>query len=541
MCGDLSAPGSTQLTNQLLQISHIKDDGQVVLSPREGAYRVGSKHRARVLAHSPFDGTLLLSLQKSVLEQRFMLVSELKVGEVIKVRVAGVRGGGARTHTNVSSFLSGHDQTPHRQGHVCQLARERRWHGLAITLRGYPIEKSGEEVQGGKHGQVQSELRRCAWHCHTAEIPPPHPLQILSIDAEKNRILLTLKKSLVDSKLPIPTSIDDVTLDMITPGTIAKVLDKALLVEVFGGLRVFVPISEASDGYVTDLSEHFFAGKPVNVRVTSIAREQGRLYGSLRQALPGYVAVEAIEIGHIVEGIVTAVHKEQIVLNLEPSQSKALLSMGNEANHRSVALDDLRASLKIGEKLTDLVVLAKSNDTGLFIVGNKPKSGASKPVALPRLTLSSIQPGQILPARIISSNPQGAFLQVARNVKGRLHRTDMVDDFEKQPPQHEVGEVVKCYVVKVDLATSQMDLSTRPSRVNTPGSSEASTIKDREVDAATSLKEGDRVRGFVKSIGSAGLFVTLGRSVTARVQIKEMFDDVGGAGPDGGGILADRC
>jgi rRNA biogenesis protein RRP5 len=78
----------------------------------------------------------------------------------------------------------------------------------------------------------------------------------------------------------------------------------------------------------------------------------------------------------------------------------------------------------------------------------------------------------------------------------------------------------------VDLGSSQLDLSTRPSRINTPGSSEASAIKDREVDDITSLKVGDQVRGFVKSMSGGGLFVTLGRSVTARVQIKEMFDDV---------------
>ncbi len=67
------------------QISNVKDDANVVLSSREGPYQVGSTHKARVLEHSPFDGTIILSLQKSVLEQRFMVVSELKVGEIIKV------------------------------------------------------------------------------------------------------------------------------------------------------------------------------------------------------------------------------------------------------------------------------------------------------------------------------------------------------------------------------------------------------------------------------------------------------------------------
>ncbi len=41
-------------------------------------------HRARVTGYHPLDGLLQLSLQSSVLDQRFLQVSEVQVGEVIK-------------------------------------------------------------------------------------------------------------------------------------------------------------------------------------------------------------------------------------------------------------------------------------------------------------------------------------------------------------------------------------------------------------------------------------------------------------------------
>ena len=56
---------------------------------------------------------------------------------------------------------------------------------------------------------------------------------------------MTLKKTLVESPHPVTESFDEVTLGMVTPGVVAKVLDKGCLVSLFGGLRAFVPMAEA--------------------------------------------------------------------------------------------------------------------------------------------------------------------------------------------------------------------------------------------------------------------------------------------------------
>lgn len=68
------------------QISHVADERPAALSATSGTWRVGTKHKARVIGHSPMDGVIMLSFEKRVLEQRFMQVSEIKVGEVMKVR-----------------------------------------------------------------------------------------------------------------------------------------------------------------------------------------------------------------------------------------------------------------------------------------------------------------------------------------------------------------------------------------------------------------------------------------------------------------------
>ena len=51
-------------------------------------------------------------------------------------------------------------------------------------------------------------------------------------------------------------------------------------------------------------------------------------------------------------------------------------------------------------------------------------------------------------------------------------------------------------------------------------------IVDQEINHISDIHVGDTVRGSIKSVADHGLFVTIGRDIDARVQIRELFDDV---------------
>jgi len=384
------------------------------------------------------------------------------------------------------------------------------------------------------HGSVQGVV----FPMHYADIKLKHPekrfktgqsvkCRVFSIEPEKGRVKLTLKKSLVEATEAIPLSFEDVKADMITPGLITKVFDKGCLVEMFSGIVAYVPLAEVSDAFITDLKTAVFEGKPVKIKITSVDRDTQKLFASIRQALPANIAAAAIQIDDVVSGEVAQIHQDQVVLKLMPSQRKAILALGNLAHHRGIKVADLKTSLKIGEKLEDLVVVVKSEDTGLIIVANKQKpesTGASSKLNTQTLNMADLKPGQIVPARVTKKNAQGYFLSITRNVIGRLHPTDMADDYDKTP-EIKQGDIVKCCVIKVDAEARQLDLSTRPSRVDAAASSGKSIITDREIETLTDLKAGQKIRGIVKNITGSGLYVNIGRTVTARVMIKEMFDD----------------
>jgi rRNA biogenesis protein RRP5 len=70
--------------NNFAQISHVSDDRVPSLSPSSGAWKVDTIHRARVTGYFPFDGLLQLSLRPSILEQNYLQVGDVQVGELIK-------------------------------------------------------------------------------------------------------------------------------------------------------------------------------------------------------------------------------------------------------------------------------------------------------------------------------------------------------------------------------------------------------------------------------------------------------------------------
>lgn len=306
---------------------------------------------------------------------------------------------------------------------------------------------------------------------------------------------------------------------------------------MYGGVRAFVPVGEASDVFVQNLEDFFFVGKPVKIKIINRDESTSRLVASIRQAIPGSTSKAAlatistsdIEIGTLVQGTISAIHTAHVLLSLVPSQAKALLSKANLANHRGVSVDELAPSLKVGEKLSGLIVLAKDDARSILIVANNIKTEKRQPSGISQqaLTFDSIHIGEILPGRVVSHSNHGALIQISKTIRGRVHLTDSSDDYAQNAAFPEKDKILRAFVVKVDPSSRIIDLSLRPSRLNPE---KETKIVDPEISSLEQLTVGQTVRGFVRGINDSGLFVALGRTVTARVMIKNLFDEVSIAG-----------
>ncbi|KZT05820.1 U3 snoRNP-associated protein Rrp5 [Laetiporus sulphureus 93-53] len=464
-----------------VHISQTSDDHVPSLSPSSGLWKIGTVHKGRVTGYFPFDGYLQLSLRQSVLEQKFLQVGEVQVGELVR--------GTVKRLTDSALFVS-----------------------------------------------ISGSVDAVIWPNHYADIVLKHPqkrfmagsnikCRVLVVNPERKRIVLTAKKTLLESKLPIISKPEDAVVDLVTHAVVFKVTDKGLNVEFYNNVMAFVPAREASETALKSLSEAFPIGKAVQVKVISVDPESKRIFASIRQASPTFKKnvsnINGVEIGDSVEGVIAEIHKEQALVTLQPTQVRALLSLINLANRRGLPLAQLRASLKVGEELEDLVVVSRNPEKGFVLVATKPKEKQLLPQN-PDLRLNTVEVGQVLVGRVVRHVRRGALVKFTNSISGTIHPTDTCDDYESGSFLPPVDSTLKVVVIAVDKAKGQLTLSTRPSRLN---QDEDRVVVDREISNLHDIKVGDTVRGFIKSVAEHGLFVTLGRDIDARVQIRELFDE----------------
>ena len=64
------------------------------------------------------------------------------------------------------------------------------------------------------------------------------------VDPERRRIVLTAKKTLVESSLPIISKIEDAKVGLVTHAVVFKASEKGLQVEFYNNLKANVPLRE---------------------------------------------------------------------------------------------------------------------------------------------------------------------------------------------------------------------------------------------------------------------------------------------------------
>lgn len=184
------------------------------------------------------------------------------------------------------------------------------------------------------------------------------------------------------------------------------------------------------------------------------------------------------------------------------------------------------------------MIVSKNEKSGLYIV-SYPRTPASLPTTSgPKatntdkvaVTWSTVQVGQIITGKVVRHSTLAALVQIS-GLRGRLHACDISDDFSAVSfPQPEgplnIGDTVQCAVLKVDSKAKTLELSSRQSKVLPKDQGKGAAVRDAEIGEVGDLVVGKKVRGFVKNVAGGGVFVALGRGVTARVMIKELFDDV---------------
>ena len=459
-----------------VHISSVSDEHIDTLSATSGPWRVGTEHEARVTGHALTDCLLMMSMRASVLSKEFMRVSEVPIGQVVRVSIRKV--------TPKAIFVR-------MNGNVDGVVFPMHFSDVRLT---HPEKKYKPNL----------ELKA----------------RIIHTDPMRNRIVLTLKRSLITSDLPLLARLEDVRVGVVTNAVVLKQLPASMLVELGGTLRAVVPFAEASDTAMTSeqLGELNPTGKVVKVRITKFEPETGRIMASMKQASSVYLQrlnVDAVDVGERVAARFAGWQDDVAILVLEPSGTRALLSLHDLSRQRRVDADKVRASLAANELLSDLYV-AKKNAVKGYVVLSYESPDASK----------TVEVGGRYEARVVETHHDKLYSLVSllgTPCRARLHATECSDSLANATLP-DVGDQCTCIVLSVRKKRREADVSIRPSRL-APSDDVNASVDDPVVDSTAQLEIGMHIRGLVKAVTNHGVYVSLGPHTDARVMIKELFDE----------------
>ncbi|KAK5015923.1 rRNA biogenesis protein rrp5, partial [Cryomyces antarcticus] len=466
-------------------ISRLADKKVENLSQTSGPYQLDSTHRARVIGYNPVDGLYIVSLEPKILDQPFLRIEDIEVGQIVKGKVERLilnANGVGGVLVNLAEGISGLVPEMHLADVHLQHPEKKFREGVTVTAR------------------------------------------VLSTDPEKRQIRLTLKKTLVNSQSTIWKDYSAISVGDQSPGTLINILPAGAVVQFYGTVRGFLPVSEMSEAYIQDPAEHFRLGQVVNVHVLSVNSEKGKMTVTCKDPaafnLAQQTALKELKPGAFVNASVTEKTNDTINVEIETSGLKAIIHLeqltdGSEQKNLSAM-----KRIRVGQKLQDLVLIEKVEKRHLVVLTNKPSLvGAAKAGTL-LATFSDVKEGQKAPGFVRNVTPESVYVQFAGGLVGLLLKSQLSADIAKLPAYGlRKGQSISTRVLSVDHAQQRFLLTMRDDAPKTEQKSKpasAALIEDFTIGKLTKAR--------ITAIKDTQLNVQLAENLQGRIDVSEVFN-----------------
>ncbi|KAI0971798.1 hypothetical protein F4678DRAFT_431980 [Xylaria arbuscula] len=478
-----------------VHISRLKDGKLDLLSESSGPFKVGTVHRGRVISYNAVDGVYNLSFESTVLAQPFLRIEDVAIGAIV--------------NGEIEKLIINQDGVS----------------GLLIKLA------------EGVHGFVPE--------MHLADVRLKHPekkffeglkikARVLSTNPSKRQVKLTLKKTLVNSEAQPLQSFDDLVVGAQSPATITKVLDKGAVVQFYGSLRGFLPISEMSEAYIRDPKEHFRAGQVVSVHILSFDPEAQKLFVSCKDpsafGLEKQNALKNLKIGDIVSAKVVQKTEDDIHLELLNSSLKALLSLEQLTDRPSKSQSAMK-SIRAGQVLDDLLILNKNDSRRSITLSKKPSLLQASRDGTLLMTLDQAQVGDIRQGFVRNITVTAAFVQFFGQVTALLPKSKLPrEDQDKTDFGLKKYQSIAVKIDSIDRDNGRLVVASpmNADKPSTDAPSAAVSKPENPVDetlkSSNDLRVGRVTKAKIVSIKNTQLNVKLADGIQGRVDISQVFD-----------------
>lgn len=474
-------------------ISQLSDTRVDSLSSDSGSYKEGSVHRARIVSFNPMDGLYYVSLQSHVLEQTFLRIEDIEVGQDVKGTVERLILG-AKGITGVLVKLA---------DGITGLVPEMHLADVKLT---HPEKKFREGF--------------------------PVKARVLSVDLDKRHVRLTLKKSLLNPDIATWNSYVGLKAGDESPGTIVSLSAKGAAVQFFGPVRAWLPVAEMSDAYIERPEEHFRLGQTVKVHVVSVNAETQEMKVSSKDesdfGKDEQDTWEKITGGDFVTGTVTEKSAENVMLDLEESGLKAVIRSGHLADGSESKMESSLKRIRVGQKLTNLLVLDKLDRSRHILLTNKPTLvDAAKSGTLIR-GFTDVKDGGKVHGFIRNITPEGVYIEYANATVGLLPKSQLSAEMSSLPAFGlRKDQSIASWVMSTDSVRERFVLSTREQQkaAATPDSSLEGVVNpvDGVSTALTDFSTGKRTKAEVVALKGTQLNVKLADNIQGRIDVSEVF------------------
>lgn len=484
-----------------VHISRVKDGKIETLAETSGPFKAGSIHRGRLIGYNALDGMFIVSLEPSIIAQPFLRIEDVPVGGVVKGTVEKIvvndRGVGGLL-VNLADGISGLVPEAH-MADVHLLHPEKKFkEGSVVTAR------------------------------------------VLSTNPGKRQLRLTLKKTLVNSDAAMFVSYGDIQVGMQSPGTIINILPNGAVVQFYGTIRGFLPIAEMSEAYIQDPSQHFRVGQVVNVHVIHVIPEENRLVVSCKDpaafGLAQQAALKKLKLGEIVSAVVTEKTNDSISLDLHGIRATISIDQLTDGSPQKNA--SALKKIRVGQTLTDLVVLQKLEHKRSIILTNKPKIVKDAKTKLLLRSFEDVKEGKVVHGFVKNITLTAVFVQFAGGLTGLLPKVKLPEDALRFP---DFGlkkfQTLQVKITRVDHGQRQFQLSMvdvaapkadeDPTQLSVPSvgaNQEAVNPIDTTLTSLDDLTLGRLTKAKISSIKETQINVQLADNIQGRIDISQVFD-----------------
>jgi rRNA biogenesis protein RRP5 len=477
-------------------ISKLADDRVESLSDSTGAFKLDSKHRARVVGYNAIDGLFQVSLEQKVLDQPFLRIDDIRVGQVVKGKVHKLfadKSGSTSVLVHLSEGIIALVPETHLADVHLQHPERKFREGAAVTAR------------------------------------------VLSVDLDKHHVKLTLKKSLVNSEAEPWTDYTRIAEGATGPGTLVNINRAGAVVQFYGEITAWLPVSEMSEAYIEDATKHFSKGQVVNVRVLSVNHKEDRMLVSCKD--PNAVDADketlfqSLQPGDIVKGTVIEKALDSAIVDLGHG-IKGILRVGHLTDGSEKKDKSTFTRIRIGGPLDDLVILDKYHKSMTVILSNKPSLRKDAQAQKLITKFEDVHKGETVHGFVRGLLPDKVFIEFGGNTYGLLFQSQLPEEMAQAPNFGlRKDQSITARVTHVDSTQARLWLSmksdTDTEKTTSPeqATSEATVNAiDEKIKSTADLPFGASTTVRIKSVKSDQLNVQVADNIQGRISAAELFN-----------------